>query len=100
MRDDEWLAAQGATLLEYDFGREDEPKVNSLLWIEHREARRDAFRVVIRPGLDPAAFDLVTSWARRVFERYIEHGPEPDGWQLRTDGDHQLWGRQVEIPPI
>ncbi len=100
MRDDEWLAARGATLQEYDLGREDEPDIGSLLLIEHSDALPDAFRVFIRPGLDPADLVGVTSWARRVFERYLEHGPEPDGWQLRTDGDHQLWGRKVYLPPI
>jgi hypothetical protein len=33
--------------------------------------------------------------------RFRESGPEPDGWQRRSsDGMHQLWLRQIEMPEL
>ena len=51
------------------------------------------FTVALLPGLPP---DLVSDTCRESmirFDRLANHGYEPGGWQLRSDGDYQLWLR-------
>jgi hypothetical protein len=41
---------------------------------------------------------MFAEWAESRFARLIEHGPEPAGWQERSDGARQLWGRLTQMP--
>lgn len=52
----------------------------------------------MRPGLEVDEAVALLDWAEDRANRFIEHGPEPDGWQRRTDGVWQLWARRVELP--
>lgn len=36
---------------------------------------------------------LARDYLAPVLERLANHGPDPDGWQLRSDGDYQKWLR-------
>jgi hypothetical protein len=51
---------------------------------------RARFRVVVVDWTpqDRASF---AEWAYIRIHRFLEFGPEPDGWQHRSDGDWQLW---------
>jgi hypothetical protein len=55
-------------------------------------------KVVIRPELPGWQRVTFAEWAESRFMRFIEHGPEPDGWQKRPDGDWQLCGRLTQMP--
>jgi hypothetical protein len=55
-------------------------------------------KVVIRPELQGWKRVTFAEWAESRFARFIESGPEPDGWQERPDGDWQLCGRLTEMP--
>lgn len=54
----------------------------------------------IRPGMGQEARDVFAEWALQRFARFLEHGPEPDGWQNRSDGGWQLWCRSVVLPSL
>jgi hypothetical protein len=93
------LAAIGIPLEEIDFGREDEPDVGGCLLAEDvPDGGGTRVKAAIRPGLDGWQRDMFAEWAESRFARLIEHGPEPDGWQERSDGARQLWGRLTKMP--
>nr|WP_181393174.1 hypothetical protein [Streptomyces rochei] len=92
----------GWPLEEVDFGREDEPDVGGCL-LARQVPTGVQVRIVIRPGLAGDDRDTFAAWALQLVERFIEHGPEgpqADGWQKRSDGDWQLWGRVHDLPPL
>lgn len=84
---------------EVDFGREDEPDVDGCVLVNYV---RDgvAARVAARPGLSEERRAGFAAWALQILENFIEHGPEFDGWQKRSDEGWQLWGRVHEFPPL
>lgn len=87
-------------LEEPDFGDLVDPEVGGFILLEPLE---DATRYValIRPGLAEWQLRMFAEWAESRFARFIEHGPEPDGWQKReSDSGWQLWGRLVEMPRL
>ncbi|MDX3075765.1 hypothetical protein [Streptomyces sp. MI02-7b] len=96
---EERLAAAGVALEETDFGREDEPDIGGCLLAESVE---DGIRanIVVRPGLVGEARTAFAEWAESRLQRFLEHGPEPDGWQERSDGAWQLWGRWAQLPSL
>ena len=54
----------------------------------------------MRSGL---AADLKTSfaeWAESRINRFLERGPEPDGWQRTADGVWQLCAKQEVLPSL
>lgn len=55
-------------------------------------------QAAIRPGLEANRRATFAEWAESRFQRFLEHGPEPDGWQKRSDGAWQLWARGVQLP--
>ncbi|WP_019073250.1 hypothetical protein [Streptomyces hokutonensis] len=93
------LNAGGLELEEEDFGREDEPDVDGCALIGVRDEGLQV-RLVIRPGLAPAFRAGFAEWALQRIQRFEEHGPEPDGWQKRSDGNWQLWVRRHWLPQI
>jgi hypothetical protein len=87
-------------LNEYDFGREDEPDVVGVARIEPSD---DAvvIELTVRPETSPQDLEDLTRWAAERTLRFLEHGPEPDGWQKRSGGDGwQLWVRRVILPAL
>jgi len=90
----------GWPLEEVDFGREDEPDIDGCAVVSVVGDEGIAASFVIRPGLAEELRAGFAEWAVQKVDRFAEHGPEPDGWQHRSDGDWQLWARRVEMPPI
>ncbi|MBC9730550.1 MULTISPECIES: hypothetical protein [Streptomyces] len=91
------LAAMGWPVEEEDFGRADEPDVQGCLLIEEVEGGVRA-RIVVRPGLQGDVRKSFAEWAESRLQRFMEHGPEPDGWQKRSDGGWQMWARLHQMP--
>lgn len=53
----------------------------------------------IRAGLSFAQRERFAQWACERILRFIEHGPEPDGWHKRArDSKWQLLAREVMLP--
>jgi hypothetical protein len=96
---EERMAASGLILQETDLGRDDEPDVGGCLMAEISEGWAGV-QVVIKPGLaGPPRADFA-EWAESRIKRFLQHGPEPDGWRQRPDGVWQLWGRRQEMPSL
>lgn len=94
-----WLNKIGWPIEELDFGREDDPDVDGCALIHAIPDVGISVKLVVRPGLAPEFRAGFAEWAKQRIGRFLEHGPEPDGWQLRSDGDWQMWVRRVELPP-
>ncbi|MGW0251067.1 hypothetical protein ACWDYH_31005 [Nocardia goodfellowii] len=99
MSAEERLNALGISLEETDFGREDEPDVGGCLLVEAFEQGMKVM-VAVRPGLVGGDRETYAEWAESRLRRFAEHGPEPDGWQKRSDGRWQLWARQQQLPSL
>jgi hypothetical protein len=100
MDEESRLLALGVVIDEFDFGREDEPDVSGLLLLEEVPGGLGV-TALVRPRLSSEPRRTFAEWTLQHIERFIEHGPEPDGWQLRqSDGRWQLWARLVELPPL
>ncbi|MEU9218944.1 hypothetical protein AB0D47_20610 [Streptomyces sp. NPDC048376] len=84
---------------EVDFGRTDEPDVDGCVLVKY-EGDGVAARVAARPGLSDELRAGFATWALQVLEQFIEHGPEFDGWQKRSDGGWQKWGRRHMLPSM
>ncbi|MFF0487798.1 hypothetical protein ACFYTQ_02120 [Nocardia sp. NPDC004068] len=93
------LEALGVPLEETDFGREDEPDIGGCLLVRQVDGGL-MMKVAIRPGIAGEERDMFAQWAESRLLRFAEHGPEPDGWQHRSDGDWQLWGRWQQMPGL
>ena len=55
--------------------------------------------VHVQAGMSQDWRDFAAEGALERIDRFAEHGPEPDGWQLRSDGAWQLWLRPVQLDP-
>jgi hypothetical protein len=53
----------------------------------------------VRTGLTQEDRDFFAEAALERFLRFLEHGPNLDAWQERSDGDWQLWLRPVQLDP-
>lgn len=47
--------------------------------------------VFVKQGLDQALRSQFAEWVDSRLKRFVEHGPEPDGWHLQSDGRWHLW---------
>lgn len=56
-----------------------------------------SYNIALRPGLSAEEQADACRAAAERFVRISEFGPEPDGWQLRSDGDYQLWLRMHDF---
>lgn len=94
------LEEMGWPLEEVEFAREDESAIAgyAVVGVVRHEGIRARF--VVSAGLGENGRADFADWAVRRVEQFREHGPVPDGWQGRCDGDWQLWARRVELPPI
>lgn len=93
------LAEYGWPIEEENLGREDEPDIVGCALLDEADGGVRG-RFVVRPGLTAEHRAGFAEWAVQRVERFLEHGPEPDGWQRRSDGAWQLWVRQVQMPPL
>jgi hypothetical protein len=96
---EERMASQGLILQETELGRDDDPAVGGCLMAEISGGMAGV-QVVIRPGLAGQTRADFAEWAESRINRFLEHGPEPDGWRQRPDGVWQLWGRLQEMPSL
>jgi hypothetical protein len=99
MSAEERLGALGVPFEETDFGDNVDPDVFGCLLVRQVDNGL-MMKVAIRPGLVRDARETFAQWAESRLQRFAEHGPEPDGWQKRSDGDWQLWGRLQQMPRL
>jgi len=88
----------GVPIQEIDFSAYD-PAIGGCVRA-HIENGFAGMEVIVRAGL---ATDLKTSfaeWAESRISRFLERGPEPDGWQQTADGVWQLCARQETLPSL
>ncbi|MEV1018136.1 hypothetical protein AB0I89_32120 [Micromonospora sp. NPDC049801] len=55
---------------------------------------------LIRPDLDRVAFEQAVEFIGSRIARFIQHGPEPDGWEPAVDGVWRLWARLTPMPTL
>lgn len=96
---EERLAEVGLSFQEIDLVRDGEPDVGGCLLAEVADGRA-GIRIVIRQGLTGWVREKFAEWAESRIKRFLEHGPDPDGWQQRRDGVWQLCGRLQEMPAL
>lgn len=96
---EERLGALGVPFEEIDFGANVDADVRGCLLVR-QVGEGLMMKVAIRPGLVGPARETFAHWAESRLQRFAEHGPEPDGWQKRSDGDWQLWGRLRQMPNL
>jgi hypothetical protein len=87
------------TVVEMKLGRDDEPDILGCLLAAHT-ADGWTMTAYVRPGLEVDEFAGVHEGALERLQRLRMHGPEPDGWLVRPDGDLQLWLRLVYLPDL
>ncbi|MFE3860999.1 hypothetical protein ACFXPT_11265 [Streptomyces goshikiensis] len=55
--------------------------------------------LLVRPDSDSQARAAFAEWAESRIDRFVEHGPGPDGWHwVEADGSWQMWVRPMELP--
>ncbi|WP_280393645.1 hypothetical protein [Nocardia brasiliensis] len=96
---EERLADLGMTFEETDFEGEVDSEVQGCLLIR-RFDHGLRVKIAVAAGLAGEAREAFAEWAESRILRFTEHGPEPDGWSERTDGDWQLWARWQQMPLI
>ena len=88
----------GIEMREADFGTYD-PSIGGCVRA-HIEDGFAGIEVVVRPGLAADLKSSVAEWAESRINRFLERGPEPDGWQKTPDGIWQLCARQEALPSL
>lgn len=91
------LKQRGTPVETEDFGRHDEPDVTGCVVLKPAKGGV-IVRIVARPGVPPEDREMFAEWAESRIDRFLEHGPEPDGWQRRSDEAWQLWARRTIMP--
>jgi hypothetical protein len=91
------LAAMGVPIEEQDFDGAVDPEVSGCILAEFVPGGV-RLKAVVQAGLGGWQRDMFAEWAESRFVRLQEHGTEPDGWQERSDGAWQLWGRMTPMP--
>ena len=66
----------------------------------HIEDGFAGIEVIVRPGLAADQKTSFAEWAESRINRFLERGPEPDGWQQTADGVWQLCARQESLPSL
>jgi hypothetical protein len=64
----------------------------------HIEGGFAGIEVVVRAGLTANLKASFATWAESRINRFLERGPEPDGWQKVEGGIWQLCARQETLP--
>ncbi len=89
----------GVPLESTDFGSDCDLALSGCLLVRQLDDGL-MMKAAIRPGLAGETREQFAEWAKSRFLRFAEHGPEPDGWQKRSDGDWQLWARLQQMPSL
>jgi hypothetical protein len=66
----------------------------------HLEDGFAGIEVIVRSGMDADMKTSFAEWAESRINRFLERGPEPDGWQKNPDGFWQLCARQQVMPSL
>lgn len=93
----------GLEIEEFDFGREDELDITGFIMVKWLDLDHEKYTATIgvRPGTGPEDRAAFATWARDVLARWLEHGPDVDGWQRReSDAGWQLWARRHYFPSL
>lgn len=77
-----------------------EPDVHGCLIVEEYGDGSGRVGMGYRPDLPLDTLKMLGEWALQRVGRFLEHGPEPDGWQRRSDGAWQVWARLHEMPSL
>jgi hypothetical protein len=88
----------GIAMREADFSTYD-PAIGGCVRA-HLEDGFAGIEVVVRPGLAADLKSSFAEWAESRINRFLERGPEPDGWQKTPDGIWQLCARQEALPSL
>ena len=76
-----------------------DPGLGGCVLIAEHGPDHSSYKIGVRASLSFARRERFAVWATERILRFLEHGPEPDGWQKRTlDGAWQLWAREVLLP--
>jgi hypothetical protein len=63
-----------------------------------------SYGCVVNPDIDPGREFGALQWCAQLITRIEDLGFDramiTDGWQHRSDGRWQLWGRAVDLPPF
>ncbi|MBF6347325.1 hypothetical protein IU409_27975 [Nocardia cyriacigeorgica] len=89
MGPEERLKALGVSFVELPVPPAD-PAHSGLVLVEPVGSEYDV-EVSVKPGLTGAQRRDFAEWVVSRLERFVEHGPEPDGWRMQSDGRWQLW---------
>lgn len=57
-------------------------------------------KVAFHPDLSRAQLEETAAGVLVRMARYVNDGPEPDGWQRRSDGPFQLWLTRHQLPKL
>jgi hypothetical protein len=90
------LAEWGLDIEEMEFPAEVDSGIDAYAQI-YRNGDEFDVTLRVRSGSSRDARREFADWAVSRIRRFAEHGPEPDGWQLRSDGGWQLWVRSVYL---
>ena len=94
------LSEAGIPMEEQDYGDAVDPDVFGCILARPVEGGTQ-FKIAVRPELAGWQRETFAEWAASRFVRFVEHGPEPDGWQEQSvGGTWQLWGRLTEMPTL
>lgn len=99
---DESLVAMtpgGRPIMAADFGRHDEPSVVGYVKVRARDEGLELWAWV-RPATNDDDLSQFAEWLDSRLDRFLEHGPEPDGWQSTSDGRWQMWARKTTLPDL
>lgn len=77
--------------------QEDKPYLGCLLCSE--PDGQYSFLLALHEITNDQDAQSVARWALGRVDRMYDYGPEPDGWQRRSDGDLQLWINQHNVDP-
>ena len=88
----------GVPIREVDFGGYDAAVGGCVR--AHIEDGFAGIEVIVRPGLAADQKTSFAEWAESRINRFLERGPEPDGWQQTADGVWQLCAKQEVLPSL
>ena len=82
----------------------DQSRVDAFISIATTSTPAIDYYCIVAPGLTAERQAVAREWFASLLTHLEEHdihgAVEMDGWQLRSDGRWQLWGRSVELPEL
>lgn len=96
------LQQAGLTITDHDIGNDD-PGIVGAITVRWADLDHEQYAacLLLRPGVPPETRAVFATWARDMLLRWMQHGPDVDGWQPReTDAGWQLWARLARLPSL